>query len=49
MKIYYSSMYIKETIHDFEELISKCNPKEIKLYLDANICIYIREFGIKRK
>lgn len=44
MEIYYSSMYIKEDIKSFNELIDKIAPQEIELYLDANICIYIREF-----
>ncbi|WP_210162472.1 hypothetical protein [Anaeroarcus burkinensis] len=37
-------MFIKETINNFDELIAKFNPKEMELYLDANICIYIRDF-----
>lgn len=44
MEIYYSSMYVKDDIKNFDELIDKISSQEIELYLDANICIYIREF-----
>lgn len=44
MKIYYSSMYISEEINSFDELISKIEPEKIQLYLDTNICAYLRDF-----
>ncbi|GLB25245.1 hypothetical protein LXJ15735_14860 [Lacrimispora xylanolytica] len=44
MKFYYSSMYIYEKINSFEELINKVDAKLIALYLDTNICIYLRDY-----
>ncbi|WFA09201.1 hypothetical protein [Tissierella sp. Yu-01] len=44
MKFYYSSMYIHERINSFEELIEKIDGKLIELYLDTNICIYLRDY-----
>lgn len=44
MKFYYSSMYIYEKINSLEELINKVNVSLIELYLDTNICIYLRDY-----
>lgn len=55
MKIYYSSMFIREDIDSIHDLVRLANKDKIKLCLDTNICIYIRElyndpYGIyKRK
>ncbi|MBE7148919.1 hypothetical protein MN093_14435 [Bacillus mycoides] len=44
MKFRYSSMYVREDIESIEELVKILNPSIIQLQLDANICIYLREF-----
>jgi hypothetical protein len=44
MAIYYSSMYVREVISDFDELVNRNIHKQMKIYVDANICIYIRDF-----
>lgn len=44
MKIYYSSMFLKNNVENFEELISVVDPKMIQLYLDTNLCVYLRDF-----
>lgn len=44
MKVYYSSMYIYKTIYSSDELVKEIDVKAIELYLDTNLCIYMRDF-----
>ncbi|MGP1906812.1 hypothetical protein ACTSEZ_01485 [Metabacillus sp. JX24] len=44
MNFHFSSMYVRQKIESIEELTNFLDPSEIQLYLDTNICIYLREF-----
>jgi hypothetical protein len=37
-------MYIYKTINSFDELIEEIDSNSIELYLDTNLCIYLRDF-----
>lgn len=43
MKIYYSSMFIREDINSIDELVRLADNDKIQLCLDTNICIYLRD------
>ncbi|MGL5352961.1 MAG: hypothetical protein ACRDA5_06510, partial [Clostridium sp.] len=43
MKIYYSSMFIREDINSIDDLVKLADNDKIQLCLDTNICIYIRD------
>lgn len=44
LKFNYSSQYIKERITSIGDLINKYDSDSFELFLDTNICIYLREF-----
>ena len=43
MKIYYSSMFTRETINSIDHLVKLVENNRILLCLDTNICIYLRD------